>query len=81
MTHCIRINSPAIQKHLEDRGPYDFSKKPDLGNAKVEYRPVVTLKDGSIYQGEWNNNNQHGKGQLLTSNTLYEGWWKTNIFT
>ena len=55
-------------------------------------RAAVTLKDGSIYLGEWKQKTQsffsnwfgnseirEGKGiEIQKDGSIYEGWWKDN---
>ena len=41
-------------------------------------RPACELDSGSIYTGEWNENDmRHGKGiQYWKDGSMYEGYWK-----
>jgi lysozyme len=40
---------------------------------------VYSFKDGSVYEGEWKEDVQHGYGKLKTPNGIvYEGQWNND---
>lgn len=63
-------------------GPFDFEqKKPVNLNNKLERRPLVALKDGRTYEGQWifGTNTREGKGILTwPGGAIFECWFTDN---
>ncbi|VEU34014.1 unnamed protein product [Pseudo-nitzschia multistriata] len=51
----------------------------EMVDGKREGRGICLFSDGTLYEGEWKRNKEHGYGTLTTSDrtrTIYEGEWE-----
>jgi hypothetical protein len=69
--------SPKVREKLEDLGKFDFGEP-----AGKEFRVLFTLVDGSVYQGEVNDQLiPCGKGTIFYEDqSVYEGGWNNGKF-
>ena len=50
--------------------------KGSIGNDKKEGYGVFTFRDGRVYEGEWKDGKQHGRGLFRKKNITREGIWE-----
>lgn len=67
---------PEIVRQLYFKlGPYQFTR-----TFPYEERQPIVLDDGSIYHGQWDQENRNGRGRQIDINgTVYEGYWSENL--
>ena len=72
-----KYSNPATLAAERRCGPFAYSVIDDDA-VKVLAKAPVTLENGAVYVGEWNENNEkHGKGmQIWNDCSKYEGFWK-----
>uniref|UniRef100_A0A6C0K1G5 Ubiquitin-like domain-containing protein n=1 Tax=viral metagenome TaxID=1070528 RepID=A0A6C0K1G5_9ZZZZ len=69
--------SPSRVIYYDDGSIYRGAVKSVAGAGKRHGKGTMTYLDGSIYKGEWENDQRHGKGKLIYANgESYEGEWK-----
>ncbi|CAG9327771.1 unnamed protein product [Blepharisma stoltei] len=71
--------SSRVKKIEKEWGPYDPESPSDDG-VKVISFPAYVLDDGTIYEGEWNNDGEkHGKGtEIEPDGSKFVGYFKNN---
>ncbi|EGR33581.1 protein kinase domain protein [Ichthyophthirius multifiliis] len=60
-------------------GTFEYDEDNEEDKNLPEYGPYQFRND-SIYIGQWQNGNRHGRGkQLWVDGSIYEGYWKENM--
>ncbi len=67
----------AISKNKRDEGPFRYSLGTYLGTYEGGVRSgkgiFIFSRDGSFYEGTWEDDNMWGYGRLITQSSYYEG--------
>ena len=77
-------HNPRVKEIKDLLGPFDYpyvSPHEDDATTMRRNRPLFTLENGAMYEGEWNEstNKRDGKGsQVWADGSLYEGYWKND---
>ena len=51
-----------------------------IANYIIEGHGIMTYSNGDIYNGDWENNNRHGKGKIIYQDgDIYEGEFENDI--
>ena len=70
------FTNEAVKKALSNIPEFEYNADPsDFG--EVTHKPPMELDSGSIYVGDWNDNDmRNGRGiQYWTDGSIYEGYW------
>lgn len=65
-----------VSKGKRDEGPFRYQLGTYYGTYEGGVRSgkgIFIFKDGSFYEGTWEDDNMWGYGRLITQNSYYEG--------